>query len=284
MKKYACASTTTLIASLAVLGTLGFGALTLDAQQRAEFSSKSLVGDYVFAENGTVGANFGLAAIGRLTFDGNGGVTGWEIVRNSNRNVTTTCTGSYTVEADGRGTLILTHTDATAGEEAPTTQSAYEFVVYGAGPVGERLSAIRSDNGTAVNVHLTKAQARTSLDNLKGTYIFSESGTVASARETALAGLGLVNLDGMGGVSGWETIRYAGGSLTTSFTGTYSIDAAGVGTMNITHVLPGPVPDGEDPQRMTSSYTFLADVDGIRELHAVRTDAGIAVSSTFTAR
>lgn len=287
MKKFQSVSTTTLIASLAVLGILGFGARNLDAQQRGEFSSKTLTGDYVLAESGTVGSASGLAAIGRLTFDGNGGVSGWELVRNSNRNVTTTCTGTYAIEPDGRGTLILTHTEPTPvaeGEEASTTQSAYEFVVHGAGSVGDSLSAIRSDNGTAVTVHLTRAQVGASVSSLKGAYVLSERGTAGSAGETTLAGLGLVNLDGMGGVSGWETVRFAGGSLTTKFVGTYSIDAGGVGTMNIIHTLPGPVAEGEEPKTATSSYKFLVDVDGIKELHAVRTENGIAVSSTFTSR
>ena len=139
-------------------------------------------------------------------------------------------------------------------------------------------------NGTTINVHLTRAQVAASVASLKGAYVFSERGTVASGGEAKLAGLGVVNLDGLGGVSGWETVRFAGGSLTTNFVGTYSIEAGGIGTMRIIHTLPGPVADDEEAKTATSNYTFLVDVDGIKELHAIRTENGVALSSTFRAR
>lgn len=283
MKKYRSTLAIALLTAIAILGTLGFGAQNL-AAENAGFSLDTLKGEYILTEHGTAGAASGVAAIGRMTFDGNGGVFGWMTVQSAGSNATTTFTGTYAVSPDGSGTLKLIHTPPVPvadGAEAMTTTATYKFLAFGAGSTGLDLRAIRSENGLAVSADLTRSQLGTVASGLKGAYIFSEEGTLGAA--TALAGLGLITFDGNGRVSGWETVQVAQRTLVTTFVGTYGFESGGIGTMNLVHVLPGLVQDGEEPLTASAKYRFLVkgDANGVTELRAIRAENGIAVTSSF---
>lgn len=274
------------IAMSAILGTLGLGAGRLSAEH-AGFSFDTLKGEYVLYERGTAGGRFGVVSLGRYVFDGNGGITGWQTVQSASSSVTTTCVGSYTVNPDGSGMLNLTHTmpgPVADGEEAVTANAAYRFLVFGKGAAGWDLKAIRDENGDAVTTTFSRSQSGTSMNDLKGTFILSEDGSVG--QNTALAGLGLVTMDGAGGVAGQEITQIPGLRLATTFTGTYAIGSDGIGSILLTHTLPDIVPEGQDARTAVASYKFLVvkGADGVVELRAIRADNGTAVSSSFRAR
>jgi hypothetical protein len=100
----------------------------------------------------------------------------------------------------------------------------------------------------------------------------------------AMTGLGLITFDGAGGVTGWEATQVANRNLVTTFTGTYSIGADGVGTMRLVHSLPATGSEEEAPTQ-TAEYKFLVvNENGVHEIKAIRSENGLAVISTLKAR
>lgn len=73
------------------------------------FSNASLSGPYAFDFSGEENGGAPVAAVGRLTFDGNGGITTGNERRTEIGGVETafSLTGSFSVNSDGTGTLTM---------------------------------------------------------------------------------------------------------------------------------------------------------------------------------
>jgi hypothetical protein len=167
------------------------------------------------------------------------------------------------------------------GEESVAATSSYSFLAFGAGATGLDVRAVRSENNRSVAVEFTRLQSGTVPAGLKGAYIFSEEGTLAST--TNWAGLGLITFDGKGNASGWESVHAAEKNMVTPFVGTYSFESDGTGILTLVHTMPGTVPDGDSALTATAKYRFLlkGDANGVTELRAIRTDNGMAITASF---
>jgi hypothetical protein len=73
------------------------------------FSDATLSGPYAFGFSGEENGGVPIAAVGRLTFDGNGGITAGNERRAEDGGVESvfSVTGSYSVNSDGTGTLRM---------------------------------------------------------------------------------------------------------------------------------------------------------------------------------
>lgn len=118
--------------------------------------------------------------------------------------------------------------------------------------------------------------------SLKGTFGYTFAGTTGGA--VPVAGFGILNIDGSGGVTGTEATEAFGASLATRpFLGTYAINGDGTGTLTISYTdIPDDSGDSATPSPMAASahYSFVI-VNGAKELRSVRTDPGIVTTGNF---
>ncbi len=120
----------------------------------------------------------------------------------------------------------------------------------------------------------------TTLASLKGVYVFTERGDVGNGQ--AVAGLGIMTLDGNGNVTCSETIQTEGSNMTTTCSGTYVINIDGSATVKLMHTItPDPNAATTDDQTFSASYKILATANG-SQLKGIRTDNGISVIADFT--
>jgi hypothetical protein len=133
--------------------------------------------------------------------------------------------------------------------------------------------------GLAVATLLTALPAAAqTLDSLKGSFVVSEQGFVSN--NIPMAGLGLITLDGVGGVIGIETIQNGGNTVVVKITGTYAVNSDGSGTVSLLLILPT-TDDNGDNVTMTANYKFFLTKTGT-ELRALRSDTGTSVLSTLS--
>ncbi len=182
------------------------------------FSNSSLKGNFVFGVSGLdVNAN-PFYAIGAITADGNGNITGGEediVDTSSGYASASTTTGTYTVGADGRGTLTFSNS---IGQ----FQFAIALKAMSNGVMNE------IDNGVVAATGTFDAQG-TSLAAPSGNYAFGFSGSGLGCN--AVNSAGIFNMSGttIGGVQDLN----CGGTIVKSQTvsGSYSaIDGLGRGT------------------------------------------------------
>ena len=140
--------------TITVLATLFFGTTIGFAQS---VTLQGLKGVYVFTERGDVGNRQALAGLGILTLDGQGNATCSETIQTEGANLTTTCSGTYTINIDGSATVKILHTVASdnneTNSEPQTFTATYKILVTGS---GSQLKGIRTDNGVAVIADFSK--------------------------------------------------------------------------------------------------------------------------------
>ncbi len=180
------------------------------------FSNASLNGQYAFSMTGTeICANqssfFG--RIGSITADGNGHITGG--VEDVN-----TCTGvstlqftnsSYSIAADGRGTLTLTNSTG-------TTNYSFTLSTTSAGYI------IQTDPGATAGGSFQKQNpAAFSITQFAGDYVLDFSGVSANVPPQPESIVGRFTADGGGGISSGQFDKNQGGTPTGPFlfTGSY---------------------------------------------------------------
>ena len=126
------------------------------------------------------------------------------------------------------------------------------------------------------------SQSPATSNTVKGSYVFTEQGTLNPT--SPYAGLGMLVLDGQGGATGWQTIQTSGVNAQTTFTGTYSIDSKGVGKLVLNHNVTADPVAAADPnfaaQSFTTCYKFLI-TDNNTEMRGIRTENGVFVISRF---
>ncbi len=214
------------------------------------YSTSSLKGPFAFSMAGNVGSAHFFRA-GSFVADGAGNLSSVLEDTDSTAGATSTpisTTGSYTVGADGRGTLQLSD---------GLSPASFDFVLVN----GSQLQIIGFDgSGTASGqANAQNASAFTGAPNsaLNGTYVFDFSGVDGSNK---LSQIGEFNADGSGMIRSGSIDINDGGTLSQSQfnvsnsactpaplpapqpppvpLSSYSIDASGRGTLSLTTLLP----------------------------------------------
>jgi hypothetical protein len=216
---------TLLLAISVALAACGGGSNITPPPPAGNFTNASLKGQYAFSMSGidTVGAY--IARVGSFVADGNGAITaGLEDVvdGNSGASEVTFSGGTYTIQANGRGLLVLNNTNGGGLQLNIALLSDSQGVM-----VQTDLAA--STNGG----FLQQTPSNFSVNALKGNYVFDFSGVSFSGTVAApLSTVGEVNLDGNGNVTGGlqdENNGAPSGPVTIP-AGTYQMDSTGNGT------------------------------------------------------
>ncbi|HEX5434959.1 MAG TPA: hypothetical protein VFY05_12035 [Candidatus Angelobacter sp.] len=200
-------------------------ALAGDAfRQTGPISNASLTGPFAFTAGGTDTANgsslggaFATGAV--LTTDGAGTISSGSADINDAGSPTTNIaiTGTYALDASGRGTATL----------SSTTAGSLNFVIY---PTVNGVQLLDVDSGRVVS-GAAFAQTGTPFTNavLRGTYALSFSETQDLGAVDVNAALAF---DGIGRINGLTDINALGSVSTgTSMTGTFVMDQSGHGSM-----------------------------------------------------
>jgi hypothetical protein len=197
-------------------GISGNSIVTLTAVQ---FSNSSLKGNYIFSLSGIDLNGFAFNAVGAVTADGAGNITGGEEDLNdvsSGYFQATSVTGTYSVGSDGRGTLTL---------NSSIGSFAYAFAMRALNNAG--LNEI--DNNVINATGNLEQQTATGVTAPSGNYAFGFSGTGLGCGR--FNSVGIFSLSS-GTVGGLQDLN-CGGVITQSqaLSGSYGIiDGLGRGT------------------------------------------------------
>jgi hypothetical protein len=185
------------------------------------FNNASLRGNYIFTLSGIDVNGFPFYAVGAITSDGNGNITGGEEDLNnvsSGYVRATSVTGTYSVGSDGRGTLNL---------NSSIGSFSYAFAIRALNNAG--LNEI--DNNVINATGNLEQQSPTGVTAPSGNYAFGFAGSGLNCGTLAINSIGVFNLGG-GDVGGLQDLN-CGGTITQSeaLSGSYSsIDGLGRGT------------------------------------------------------
>jgi hypothetical protein len=118
---------------------------------------------------------------------------------------------------------------------------------------------------------------------VKGVFAMQESGNIG---EDSILSLGVLNLSGSGTASGTASGRWAGNEfVTATFTGTYTINADGTGTMQLNFSYPQTVLNSDASGTVTRTAVFSASYSLVivssGQLRAIRTSGGQSVTVTL---
>ena len=189
-----------------------------------QYSNASLDGQFAFAFSGESGT-VPIAAVGTISMDGTGVITGGsEDIANGGVSTTTITGGSYHLGTDGRGTATI---------QTSTGTSTWQFVVES----HNRLFAVTSDttSGTMGGALDLQDPTQFSINAITGNYAFVLSSPVPSA---ALAQVGAITADGAGNItSGTQDVNSsAGPQVALAVTGSYIAPSSttGRGTLTLT--------------------------------------------------
>jgi hypothetical protein len=167
-----------IVAFLVVFTGCGGGGHSLSfPPPQGSFTNASLSGPFAFSYTGSDGAGF-LAVAGSFQSDGAGHITSGMQDINSGFGVFTNAsiTGTYTVRADGRGSVNL---------NSPAGNSVIDFVIVAGGhALITRFDANAAGSGT-IDQQTTSAFSNTAL---AGTFAFSVSGIDGANNPLAVAG------------------------------------------------------------------------------------------------
>lgn len=183
------------------------------------FNNSSLKGNYVLSLSGVDANGNSFYAVGAVTADGNGNITAGEEDLNdvtSGYHTATSTTGTYVVNADGRGTLNLTNAIGN-----------FQFAI--AMKVLDNAVLNEIDNGVVAASGSLEAQA-SSVAVPFGSYAFGLSGSGLGCNG-AINSAGIIALNG-GTVGGVQDLNCGGQIITNrAMTGSLgSIDGLGRGT------------------------------------------------------
>ncbi|HTV65789.1 MAG TPA: hypothetical protein VMD98_09300 [Bryocella sp.] len=185
------------------------------------FSNSSIKGNYIFTLSGIDGNGYSFYAAGAITADGNGNITAGEEDLNdvsSGYFQATSVTGTYSVGADGRGTLNL---------NSSLGQFSYAIALRALSNAG-----LNEIDNQVVNATGNLEQQSTGVTAPSGSYAFGFSGVSGCG---SLSSDGIFNL-GSGNVGGLQDAN-CGGTITqaSSVSGSYgSADGFGRGTGSFT--------------------------------------------------
>ena len=182
------------------------------------FTNSSLKGNYVFGVSGVDSSGNAFYALGAFTADGNGNITGGEEDVNdvtSGYTNATSMTGTYSIGADGRGTLNLNN-----------SIGQFQFAL-----------AMKALDNAVLNEIDNNVVAATGTVDVQSASVAAPSGNYAFGFSGSGLGCGAVNSAGIfalsgGNVGGTQDLNCGGNIVTAqTLTGSYgSIDGLGRGT------------------------------------------------------
>lgn len=199
------------------LGIVLLLVLCLSFYASASCSNATLLGNYGFTVTGVNGSGSLTAAVGQLTADGKGNLTGIETLSDAGViSANVALTGTYSIKTNCTGTATIT-----SGSSAN-----FSLVVVS---IGAQFEFTRTDAGTSqYGYALAQGKAICTNAGIKGTFGFRGGGYDSSLAPYAWAGQ--VKLDGLGGVTGSESASFGGTIQTFALTGTYSVSSNCTGT------------------------------------------------------
>jgi len=218
---------------LATLSTIMLLGLFLSPQAQAQCTNTNLNGVLFYTLAGTIrsgAANVSYQELGKVTADGNGGLSGTTTTSIAGVIATLPVTGNYTIQANCSGTATLTST-------ANTAQLALQLVNGG----GLTLAVVTSSGSTEITdgrffraANATGSQCGNG--TLLGAYgVLLGGGTFAGTVRTAYENESQLVFDGKGGVTSTGVlVTGTSPGAPLSSTGTYSISSDCSGTLQLT--------------------------------------------------
>jgi hypothetical protein len=205
-------------------------ALALSAQ--ASFNTASLKGGYSFLTNrwtADVNTNEN-ATVGVVTFDGAGNVTASYTSISGGVVQTGTASGTYTVNSNGTGAINFT-TGSNPPQFAIVITSSAGGLAHGVQLLQTNDSNNRVESGTALLQSTTAATY--TLASVKGKLSFQINKWTADVTSSQEGIVGILTSDGAGHVKGAFTQMKGGVLGTGTFTGTYTVNSDGTGSMSL---------------------------------------------------
>jgi len=205
-------------------------ALALSAQA-AGFNKASLKGSYSFLVNTwTAESNTQDATVGVMTFDGAGDVTAPYTSVSGGVVQTGTATGTYTVNSDGTGAINFTAGGYTP-QFAIALNSTAAKVAHGMQLLRADTTTNLVDSGTALLQ--STAAATYSVASVRGNFSLQLSTWLADGTLEQNGIVGIISFDGKGNIKGSYTDMHGGVLSTGTFTGTYTVNSDGSGSMSL---------------------------------------------------
>ena len=190
------------------------------------FSNASLMGQFAFSVKGRElcqGAVSLFARVGTFISDGNGNITSGLEDLNTCAGVQTLqlTGGTYSIGADGRGTVSLVNSAGTTHYAVALGSSVQGFI------------APTDANTTANGSFQKQTAAAFSTAAITGGYVFEFKGVDATSTPTPASFVGRFNADGLGGISGSAFDSKIGGTLSGRLPfpsgASYQLDSGGNG-------------------------------------------------------
>ncbi|MGD0920736.1 MAG: Ig-like domain-containing protein [Terriglobia bacterium] len=211
---------------------------TASATVTIVFSNATLTGQYAFGFTGYDGISDIFLMAGSFAADGNGNITSGleDLNHSSGVYENTTFTGSYSIGADGRGSMTLTLSQAPASWGQLTTNFR---LVVSSNREGRVIEFDTFANGTGF---IEKQDPSTFMSSaLTGGYAFRFDGLGyddGSQSYGAMSAAGRFTASGAGAMNaGVEDINNVGVvSTNVAFTGAYSVASTGRGQANVTNL------------------------------------------------
>lgn len=176
-------------------------------------------------------------ATGILIADGKGKVTGHGSFRSAGISCIGKINGSYTIQADGTGSLASIIDTSTPG----CFRSVLDLAIVLA-KQGESFEVANTENDYMAGTFTRQNKTNFKQSDLKGGYALRLEGTSSIVRvnEPLTVGVGILNADGNGNITGKGTMRSAGVTCRGSFTGIYRLDPDGTGIIATNFVTSDP--------------------------------------------
>jgi len=222
---------------------------------QATTTAPKLKGSYVLAEEGTGPTGQDVAALATLMIADNGSVVGKKFTASGQRVQQQDFQGSFTSDADGSGTLLLSTSSTDEDGNTATTTESYRLLITPDGSV----NALRTTSGYFTIAKLSPAATA---NTLKGTYSFAET------REgRPFARIVQLKVDA-GAATGFQILGSQNTNGTLALKGTTQAVTDGFGTLALSSSSTNE--DGEVTSN-TENFVFLSTMSGVKML---RTDSG----------
>ncbi len=195
----------TMALALCAAACSGGASITPPPPPMGNFSDSSLKGQYAFSMSGEDSSGGFIARVGSFTADGSGNITSAiedvvDPASGAPPSIVTFNPGTYSILANGRGTITLTTATGGLGLSIALNSSSQGLMVQTGG------------NATSSGSFMLQSPSAFSLTSFNGNYVFDVSGVDIPSRGAPLSIVGEINLNGAGG-SGGGTLDENNGQL-----------------------------------------------------------------------
>jgi hypothetical protein len=258
-----------------VITAVSIGANTIAHSQAMQYDVTSLNGGYAYSISGSAtdpgnGWLTRIAEAGRLTADGAGNINGVDTVIIAGSLIRRNVTGTYTINPDGTGSLVL--------NPSWGPQIHADFTAASAGRI---LTLMLTDSGSTLSGTMAAQQPAGqtapapgySAAALNGTYVYRLAGSAVDfyGNVTPIREVGRLTPDGAGNITGSSTVSIGGYLVKRTLSGIYTVN-----------------PDGSGSATLYPSWGPPIDLDLFlssngQSVEFVVTDAGSTLSGLMTA-